>query len=107
MSKSTEVLDAIVIGAGPAGTTAATVLAQHGRKVRLYEREQGLRYHIGESLIPMTYWPLKRIGMLDAMMKSDFPRKYSVQFVTPDGRETVPFYFFRTNPHHSAVTWQV
>ncbi|SVE43774.1 uncharacterized protein METZ01_LOCUS496628, partial [marine metagenome] len=47
--------DVIVIGAGPAGSSAATILAENGRRVLVLERERFPRYHIGESLIPFTY----------------------------------------------------
>ncbi|HVJ79854.1 MAG TPA: NAD(P)/FAD-dependent oxidoreductase [Planctomycetia bacterium] len=104
---SSESCDVAVIGGGPSGCCAATLLAKHGRDVRLFERESGPRFHIGESLIPMTYWPLERMGMLDRLRRSKFPRKYSVQFINPDGRESKPFFFFETNPHTSAITWQV
>ena len=73
--------DAIVIGGGPAGSTAAAVLAEKGRRVVVLEKEKFPRYHIGESLLPYGYFTLQRIGVLDRMKGSDFTRKYSVQFV--------------------------
>ena len=99
--------DAIVIGGGPAGSTAAAVLGMKGRRVVVLEREKFPRYHIGESLLPYCYFPLKRIGMIEKMKESDFTKKYSVQFVTPNGRLSVPFYFFEHWDHEAAKTWQV
>lgn len=97
----------IVIGGGPSGSTAATLIAQKGHKVKLLERERFPRYHIGESLIPQTYWVLKRLGMLQKMKDSEFIRKYSVQFVGASGRLSEPFYFVDHKPHESSQTWQV
>ena len=85
--------DVIVIGGGPAGSTASTLIAQPGRKVVLFERERFPRFHIGESLIPETYWVLKRLNMLPKMQASHFTRKYSVQFVSASGRQSAPFLF--------------
>ena len=99
--------DAIVIGGGPAGSTAAAVLASKGRRVVLLEKEKFPRYHIGESLLPYTYFPLQRIGLIDRMKASHFPKKYSVQFVSSDGRASQPFYFFTHLKHEAAGTWQV
>src|SRR5882762_949632 len=99
--------DAIVVGCGPAGSTAAAVLAGKGRRVVVLEREKFPRYHIGESLIPYTYFPLQRIGMLEKMKASHFTKKYSVQFVSQDGRASHPFYFFKHWEHDAARTWQV
>jgi flavin-dependent dehydrogenase len=99
--------DAIVVGAGPAGTSAAAVLAQHGRKVLALEREKFPRYHIGESLLPFTHEPLKRIGMLEKMKQSAFVKKYSVQFVSPSGKASQPFYFNTRYTEEIAQTWQV
>src|SRR5215469_18722421 len=99
--------DAIVIGGGPSGSTAAAVLAQKGRKVVLLEKEKFPRYHIGESLIPYTYFPLKRVGMIEQMKRSHFPKKYSVQFVSINGKQSQPFYFFQQLHHEAANTWQV
>ena len=99
--------DVIVIGGGPAGSTVAALVAATGRQVRLFERAQFPRFAIGESLMPETYWTFRRLGVLDQLKASTFPRKHSVQFFGPSGRGSAPFYFADTNPHESAVTWQV
>jgi len=99
--------DVVVIGGGPAGSTTSTLIAQRGHKVLLYEREVFPRYHIGESLIPETYWVLKRLNMLPKMQKSHFVKKYSVQFVTDKGKLSEPFYFMDHKPHECSQTWQV
>lgn len=100
--------DVIIIGAGPAGSCAAAILAEYGHRVVVIEREKFPRYHIGESLIPFTFGPLERIGMIPKMKKSHFVKKYSVTFVQPDGRRSQPFYFFtRYDRETVAQTWQV
>jgi flavin-dependent dehydrogenase len=99
--------DAIVIGGGPAGSTAAAVLAAKGRRVMVLEKEKFPRYHIGESLLPYGYFTLERIGVLDRMKASHFTKKYSVQFVGASGRASVPFYFFQQLEHEASMTWQV
>jgi flavin-dependent dehydrogenase len=99
--------DVIVIGAGPAGCTAATILAQKGRKVLVLEKEKFPRYHIGESLMPFCWFTLERLGLLDEMKKHDYVQKLSVQFVTPDGKQSRPFYFFQHNDIPASYTWQV
>ncbi len=99
--------DVLVIGGGPAGATVSTLIAQQGYRVELFERERFPRYHIGESLIPETYWVLKRLGMLDKMKSSHFIKKYSVQFVSPSGKHSAPFYFHDNKPHECSQTWQI
>jgi flavin-dependent dehydrogenase len=99
--------DVIVIGGGPGGSTAATLLALQGVRVQLFERERFPRFHIGESLIPQTYWILQRLNMLPKMRNSPFVKKYSVQFVNEHGKLSEPFYFLDHNPHECSQTWQV
>jgi flavin-dependent dehydrogenase len=64
--------DVLIIGAGPAGCSAAAVLAEKGHRVLILEREKFPRYKVGESLIPFTYQPLERIGMIPKMKSSHF-----------------------------------
>jgi flavin-dependent dehydrogenase len=107
MNKKTD-YDVIVMGGGPAGSSASALLAEKGHRVLVLEREKFPRYHIGESLLPFTYQPLQRLGLVEKMKKSAFVKKYSVQFVSPSGRASLPFYFFdRYDRESVAQTWQV
>ena len=99
--------DVIVIGGGPAGSTTGALLAERGHRVLLLEREPFPRYHIGESLIPYTWFTLNRLGVVDWLRNSASPKKYSVQFVSITGKVSQPFYFFSTIRHECAQTWQV
>jgi flavin-dependent dehydrogenase len=99
--------EVVVIGGGPAGATVATLVAQRGRRVTLFERERFPRFHVGESLIPETFWVLERLGMLDRMRGSRFVEKHSVQFVSEKGLLSEPFYFHDHKPQESSRTWQV
>src|SRR5688500_13095033 len=99
--------DVVVIGGGPGGSTASTLLAQQGVRVELFERERFPRFHIGESLIPETYWILQRLNMLPKMKGSHFVKKYSVQFINQHGKLSEPFYFWDNKPHECSQTWQV
>ena len=105
MERSTP--DVVVIGGGPAGSTVSTLIADQGYSVELFERERFPRFHIGESLIPETYWVLKRLNMLPKMQQSHFVKKHSVQFVNSRGRNSAPFYFWDNKPHECSQTWQV
>ncbi len=99
--------DVVVIGGGPSGATTATLVAERGHSVALFERERFPRYHIGESLIPETFWVLERLGILPHMQGSRFVEKHSVQFVSEDGKLSAPFYFADYKDHESSRTWQV
>ncbi len=99
--------DVIVIGGGPAGSAAATLVAQAGFDVLLLERNATPPFKVGESLIPATYETLDRLGMLDELRASHFPEKHSVQFYSGSGRGSAPFYFSETDPGERSQTWQV
>ena len=103
----------IVIGGGPAGSTVAALVAEtaSGRQVRLLQRRilSGSSFPgfgtIGESLMPETYWTrFKRLGVLDRLKDSAFPRKHSVQFFGKSGRGSTPFYFSDTKHPTKAPT---
>ena len=99
--------DVIVIGGGPAGSAAATLIAQAGYEVLLLERHETPPFKVGESLIPASYETLGRLGMLDELRRSHFPKKYSVQFYSGNGNASAPFYFSETDASERSQTWQV
>lgn len=100
--------DALIIGGGPSGASSAAILAEYGHRVLVLEREKFPRYHIGESMIPFTYQPMERLGLIPFMKSSGFVKKYSVVFISPSGRASQPFYFFNRYDRASvAQTWQV
>ena len=108
MTKTGNDFDAIVIGGGPAGASTAAILAEHGHRVLVLEREKFPRYHVGESMIPFTYGPMERLGLIPLMKRSAFVKKFSVVFISPNGRASQPFYFFnRYDKDTIAQTWQV
>ncbi len=71
--------DVIVIGGGPAGTTAASLLAEKGWSVCLLEKSHHPRFHIGESLLPLNIPILEKLGVLDAVDKIGV-KKYAAEF---------------------------
>src|SRR4051812_36499400 len=99
--------EVIIIGGGPAGSSTAALLAEKGRKVLVLEKEKFPRYHVGESMMPFCWYTLERLGVLEGMKRFAFVEKQSVQFVTPDGAQSAPFYFSQHRDHPSSVTWQV
>ena len=102
-----QMYDCIVIGGGPAGSTVSTLLAQYGHRILLLERARFPRHHIGESLMPQTYWTFKRLGMLPKMTAANFVVKESVQFVSSSGKDSQPYFFPDRDPGEWSYTWQV
>ncbi len=73
-------LDAVVLGAGPAGCAAATALAQRGRSVLLLDRDPEPRFKIGESLLPWNVPVFEELGLLQKIEGAGFQRKYGALF---------------------------
>lgn len=99
--------DCVTIGAGPAGSTTAALVAEAGFSTLLLERERFPRFHVGESLMPETYWTLRRLGVLNQMRERPFPPKVGVQFVSSSAKESAPFYFDLHDPRECSTTWHV
>lgn len=74
--------DVLVIGGGPAGSTAAALLAERGYKVTLLEKAHHPRFHIGESLLPANLPLLEKLGVADAV-KAIGMEKWGAEFVSP------------------------
>lgn len=85
--------DALIIGGGPGGSTAATYLAKAGRRVLLLEKEHFPRFHIGESLLPYNMRIFEEMGVLPALQAMNFPRKLGAQFYLGNGTKGTGFVF--------------
>jgi flavin-dependent dehydrogenase len=72
--------DAIVIGGGPGGSSAATYLRRAGRSVLVLEKEIFPRFHIGESLLPCNMALFREMGVMPALEAAGFPIKYGARF---------------------------
>lgn len=83
--------DVIIIGGGPGGSTAATVLARAGLDVGVIEREEFPRFHIGESLLPATMPLFKEIGFYDTLNNGNYIPKWGARFI--DYRNDDEIYF--------------
>jgi flavin-dependent dehydrogenase len=99
--------DCIVIGAGPGGSTAAAIVAEQGHSTLLVERDTMPRFHVGESLMPETYWIFERLGILHEIEKLGFTRKHGVQFVNSNDKESRPFIFAEHDERPSNQSWHV
>src|SRR5262245_49632269 len=76
--------DVLVIGAGPSGAVAATLLAQRGYSVLVLEKTHFPRFSIGESLLAYTAQMLLEAGLLDAVISAGFQYKNGASFVWRD-----------------------
>lgn len=100
-----ESVDVLVIGAGPSGTVAASMLNQEGLKVKIVEKLKFPRFVIGESLLPRCMEALEAAGFLEALKKKGFQEKFGAKFVK-DGR-ICDFNFSENFTPGWTWTWQV
>src|SRR5262245_24456495 len=99
--------DCVVMGGGPAGSTVATLVAKAGFRTLLVERERFPRRHVGEALMPASYFGVERLGVLEKMKRSGYAKKIGVQFVNHRGRESAPFHFRWHDERECSDTWHV
>ena len=78
---SIEKVDVLVIGAGPAGTVAASIVNKAGFKVKIVEKQKFPRFVIGESLLPRCMEALTEAGFVDAVKEKGFQEKFGAKFV--------------------------
>ena len=85
--------DVIIIGGGPAGSTAAMLLAHAGRRVVLLEKATHPRFHIGESFVPRNFELLREVGLLGPMRRLPHVAKFGAEFGMGDGSKVSRFDF--------------
>jgi flavin-dependent dehydrogenase len=100
-------IDILVIGGGPAGSTAGTLLARKGFSVTLLERERFPRFQVGESLLPYNNDLFARLGVTAPLEEGSFTPKYGAGFVTADGALGYTFRFIENLPEAYHRAFQV
>jgi len=101
----TENVDVLVIGAGPAGTVAASIINKAGFKVKIVEKQQFPRFVIGESLLPRCMEALEEAGFLEAVKAKGFQEKFGAKFVK--NGKTCDYFFADQFTAGWDWTWQV
>src|ERR1700741_2419204 len=96
--------DVAIVGGGPAGSTAAALLAQAGRRVIVFEREKFPRFHIGESLLPFSMKAFTRLGLHEKFLRAGFMKKFGGEIIGACSENGTKFYFkdgYRSQTDHA------
>jgi flavin-dependent dehydrogenase len=107
MGATESLYSAVVVGGGPAGSTAAAMLAGRGRSVLLLERERFPRFHIGESLLPLANEVLEELGLVEELRAAGHVEKRGATFETEDGALRARIAFESASGVAQPRTWQV
>ncbi len=99
--------DVAIIGGGPAGSTAATLLAKAGRRVLVCERDKFPRFHIGESLLPASMRLFERLGVSEKFQRAGFIEKFGGEMSSSCSPDAVRFYFEDGFQSRNDRAWQV
>jgi len=101
---SVAMYDVAIIGGGPAGSTAAALLALASRRVIVFEREKFPRFHIGESLLPFSMKAFTRLGLHEKFSRAGFMKKFGGEIVGACSESGTKFYFkdgYRSQTDHA------
>jgi flavin-dependent dehydrogenase len=101
-----QAFDVAIIGGGPAGSAAGTILAQAGRRVVIFEKEKFPRFSVGESTLPATLNTLERMGVREKIDQGGFLVKHGGEIVSACGTR-VRFYFRNGFKSKRATAYQV
>src|SRR5207245_3702273 len=99
-----DMYDVAIIGGGPAGSTAAALLARAGRRVIVFEREKFPRFHIGESLLPFSMKAFTRLGLHEKFLRAGFMKKHGGEILGACSEPGTKFYFkdgYRSQTDHA------
>ncbi len=96
--------DVAIIGGGPAGSTAAALLARAGRRVIVFDRDKFPRFHIGESLLPFSMKAFSRLELHEKFLRAGFLKKFGGEIFGACSERGTKFYFkdgFRSQTDHA------